>query len=292
VRRRHSLLADLLDLSSRIHWFAAIGIAAVLWAGLDFLSVRWTSGPPATHSMLQPDGAYFVLGQMLRVLRVALPMILLLGSFAGAVRAWRRRRLYANAVQDPQQMLDGMGWQDFEKLVADAFAHNGFGVLERGGAKADGGVDLVLSYPATESRISTGQALPITERRYLVQCKQWKSKPVDVATVRELLGVVTASAADGGFVVSASDFTAAARTFADGRNIVLIDNRRLHDMVASKVEIWPDAAGAPPSASSIPTCPHCRKPMVKRIAKRGRNTGSPFWGCSQFPDCTGTRIIV
>jgi restriction system protein len=47
-------------------------------------------------------------------------------------------------------------------------------------------------------------------RRYLVQCKQWRSKKVHVATVRELLGVVSASGADGGFVVSAGEFTRSA----------------------------------------------------------------------------------
>lgn len=44
-----------------------------------------------------------------------------------------------------------------------------------------------------------------------------------------------------------------------------------------------------PSSSSVPTCPQCGSRMVRRLAKRGRNSGNYFWGCSRFPQCRGTR---
>lgn len=37
------------------------------------------------------------------------------------------------------------------------------------------------------------------------------------------------------------------------------------------------------------SCPKCDAPMVRRIAKRGKNAGNEFWGCSMFPRC---RSIV
>lgn len=40
-----------------------------------------------------------------------------------------------------------------------------------------------------------------------------------------------------------------------------------------------------------PTCPKCRKPMSLRTARKGQNTGSPFWGCTGYPACRGTRIV-
>ena len=47
-----------------------------------------------------------------------------------------------------------------------------------------------------------------------------------------------------------------------------------------------------PSASAdsveLP-CPNCGAAMVRRVAKRGENVGSQFWGCSTFPKC---RSIV
>ena len=37
----------------------------------------------------------------------------------------------------------------------------------------------------------------------------------------------------------------------------------------------------------IPACPQCSKAMVLRTAKSGRNSGQQFWGCSDYPRCTG-----
>ena len=45
----------------------------------------------------------------------------------------------------------------------------------------------------------------------------------------------------------------------------------------------------PSDASPRPACPRCGRPMVQRIAKKGPRAGLPFWGCSAYPDCTGTR---
>lgn len=33
------------------------------------------------------------------------------------------------------------------------------------------------------------------------------------------------------------------------------------------------------------------KPMIKRVAKKGINSGKEFWSCSDYPQCNGTRKI-
>jgi len=40
-----------------------------------------------------------------------------------------------------------------------------------------------------------------------------------------------------------------------------------------------------------PACPLCGKPMRRRTARQGANVGKPFWGCSSYPDCRGTRKV-
>ena len=40
------------------------------------------------------------------------------------------------------------------------------------------------------------------------------------------------------------------------------------------------------TGEDIPVCPSCGDPMKKRQGPRG-----PFWGCSNFPKCRGTRNI-
>jgi len=45
----------------------------------------------------------------------------------------------------------------------------------------------------------------------------------------------------------------------------------------------------PKAVSSVPLCPVCDRGMVLRTAKKGKNVGEQFWGCSAFPKCRGTR---
>ena len=40
-----------------------------------------------------------------------------------------------------------------------------------------------------------------------------------------------------------------------------------------------------------PACPACGKPMIRRMAKKGINSGKEFWSCSAYPECNGTRSI-
>lgn len=53
----------------------------------------------------------------------------------------------------------------------------------------------------------------------------------------------------------------------------------------------PSRPNPAPSSGTAVTCPRCGNNMVKRLAKRGRNAGSYFWGCSRYPTCKGTRNI-
>ncbi len=46
------------------------------------------------------------------------------------------------------------------------------------------------------------------------------------------------------------------------------------------------------AAQGAPYCPKCGKPMRKVIARKGRNAGSPFWACTGYPDCKGTRNYI
>src|ERR1035437_668552 len=49
-----------------------------------------------------------------------------------------------------------------------------------------------------------------------------------------------------------------------------------------------DRRGPMPELRDEPTCPKCGAVMVRRV--RGSD-GAPFWGCSTFPTCRGTREL-
>jgi len=48
-----------------------------------------------------------------------------------------------------------------------------------------------------------------------------------------------------------------------------------------------DQADRTDPTDQIPSCPQCGKLMVLRTAKSGKNAGSQFWGCCDYPDCKG-----
>jgi restriction system protein len=41
-----------------------------------------------------------------------------------------------------------------------------------------------------------------------------------------------------------------------------------------------------------PICPRCGKEMVLRTARKGRNAGGTFWGCSGFPSCKSLKDVA
>lgn len=45
------------------------------------------------------------------------------------------------------------------------------------------------------------------------------------------------------------------------------------------------------AAAAAPSCPVCGRTMIKRVARKGRNTGQQFWSCPDYPACNGTRHI-
>lgn len=183
---------------------------------------------------------------------------------------------------DSQQSLDSireLSWQQFEELVGEAYRRQGFRVVENDGVGPDGGVDLVISKDG---------------KRFLVQCKQYRSQKVGVKVVREMFGLVTAEQAAGGVVICSGQFTRDAFQFAQGKNLKLVDGEQLLQLVAAvqsdpKIVLAPITSEKSSQASSVPACPVCNSKMILRIAQKGKNAGRQFWGCSGFPKCRGTR---
>ncbi|WP_122532442.1 topoisomerase DNA-binding C4 zinc finger domain-containing protein [Pseudomonas viridiflava] len=46
----------------------------------------------------------------------------------------------------------------------------------------------------------------------------------------------------------------------------------------------------PETKPATPNCPHCKKPMVIKVARTGKNAVD-FWGCVAYPKCRGIRPI-
>jgi restriction system protein len=277
-RRRQSGAEDFMDLVALMPWWAGVLLAIVSYLVLHSLSAppKPQVVPPGqigqfvTHGLL---AGFAAVGQYL------VPVLCLLGALGSFLRRQKRQALMAGVTSSKSaHMLNDMSWQEFEMLVGEAFRLQGFQVTELGGAAADGGVDLVLR-KGTET--------------HLVQCKQWKALKVGADVVRQLYGVMAARGAASGFVVTSGTFTPDAISFADGRNLHLVDGEKLFGLIRqAKASLEAGAKSVRTATAKVADgslCPVCSSAMVRRTARQGANAGNQFWGCSRFPACRGTR---
>jgi restriction system protein len=133
----------------------------------------------------------------------------------------QRRRASLNVAVGVRRALAQMSWQEVEEVVGEYFRRRDFSVTDTERAGPDGGFDLVLTK---------------RDEYYLAQCKRWRAVTVGVETVRELLVVMAARHAVGGFVVTSGSFSAEAGKFAEDREIELIDGEQLQGAIATQAE--------------------------------------------------------
>lgn len=289
ARRRKGFLDDLVEVTARLPWWGGVLLAVVAYVALH---------PIATMEVPKPSGLGVIgdvvgkqLFKMLGTIgQYVLPFAFLIGSVVSAVQGRKRAAIYGRAAERPESdTLRGMSWREFELLISESFRRRGYQVLEKGGGRPDGGVDLVVTK---------------NNERYLVQCKHWRAVKVGVNVVRELYGVVVAEGAVGGFAITSGAFTKDAMEFAAGRNIELIDGPRLLAMIGDAGRAAPvpgpqspakeatgTAAVQRDAAAGQPKCPRCQSIMIERTARQGASAGKKFWGCTRFPACKGTRPI-
>ena len=109
--------------------------------------------------------------------------------------------------------IKGLSPGGFEEFVGDLFHRRGYAV-QVVGADGDHGVDLVVTNPDGE--------------RELVQCKRWRRKWIGEPVVRDFYGALMHDGiAVRGYIVTTSFFSHAARSWAEGKPLKLIDGEEL-----------------------------------------------------------------
>lgn len=267
-RRRESLIDVLLVLP----WWISGALAGIAYLILTYAAPAYFSSSPLTVGI----------GQGLAHVR---PFVC--GLFvAAALGSFVRSKFIAHKF-DRVSGIEGirsLAWRQFESIVGEAFRRRGYTVIENAVDGPDGGIDLVLR--------KNGE-------KFYVQCKQWKKRSVGVKPIRELYGIITAHDAAGGFFVCSGSYTTDAQAFAKQSEIELIDGDGLRRMI--ELARTPEPFLDPTESrrvratasidSAVPSCPSCGAAMIERVARRGANAGSKFWGCSAYPKCRGTRVI-
>jgi len=250
-RRRSSIVDDLVLLP----WWVSAALA-----GIAYLALPAILPPP------------IVKGGIVGIVSLGLLAI----AAISALRALKTAHMLKR--QTGIESLRALPWKRFEDLLGEVYRRQGYQVEETLGGGADGGVDLLLRY---DSEVT------------LVQCKRWSGKPVPVGVVREIYGILTDRRASAAKVVATTSFTPDAVAFARGKPIELVDSTKLLNLVRG---VQSSGSIAAPQTDSqrdrlAPGCPRCDSEMKLREARRGANAGQRFWGCSQYPSCSGTRSL-
>jgi restriction system protein len=146
-----------------------------------------------------------------------LAVLLLVGAAILLLRQRRPVRHDDVATDSAPSALAQLPWPEFHAVVGEYFRRREFAVTDSGRGQSAGAADLVVTK---------------RDEYYLVQCRRWRSLSVDVDSVRELCLSMATRHAAGGFVVTAGTFTTAARAFAEGREVELIDGEQLWAAVA------------------------------------------------------------
>lgn len=184
-----------------------------------------------------------------------------------------------NAYSETEYSLPELTESEFKKLISKIFKQRGYTIIEDVELCHDS-VDLVLQQD--------------NETTY-VQYENWKEKEIELSTITILNDIMKDDNIRFGIVITSGEFTPDALEFSLGKTILLINGIDLSQMI--EVLMQSDFEEEKVENKTIsqeqempelePLCPICSQKMIKRTARKGKNAGNIFWGCSQFPNCRG-----
>lgn len=179
----------------------------------------------------------------------------------------RAERLKRSGIAD----IDKMEGIQFENYLCHLFRGQGY-KAEVTKAAGDYGADLIIQKDV---------------KRIVVQAKRY-SKNVGIKAVQEAQASIAHYGASEAWVVSNSDYTAAAYELAKSNRVKLINREALIEMILA---MNPGAAPTPKAViAEVPvdefTCPKCGSKLVLRNGPKGQ-----FYGCSSFPKCRHIKSI-
>lgn len=178
-------------------------------------------------------------------------------------------------------LFGALSSKEFEQLIQKIFVWRGYSIVEEN----ENNIDLTLK---KDNEIT------------FVQFYQWQQNSVEVSSIEYIFSAMESYEVKRGVVVSTGIFSEEVIEFAVGKKILLINGNDLSQMVEALMSsesgmIENETKHDSNEQNKLeeqtdeiePLCPICNSKMIKRTAKKGRNAGNTFWGCSQFPNCRG-----
>lgn len=170
---------NILNVLSTLPWWASVITAVLVYTIMAFLLPALADDNIFASGLAQATSNLALYGFLLFLLPAPISLF----------HSWRKRKQLD--AQEDINSIRSLSWQRFEELVGEAYRRQGYRVVENDRAGPDGGIDLVIRKEG---------------KKYLVQCKQWRSQKVGVKVVREMFGLVAAEDATGGIIITSGQF--------------------------------------------------------------------------------------
>ncbi|EGQ9159784.1 restriction endonuclease [Vibrio parahaemolyticus] len=261
----------------------------IIWHLMDapwWVSILFSAGIYVGLSFLLPDLAarsdnfiFNAIGPNLPKMAPYFAFLFLIPAPIAFFKQYQRKHNYlattsqirANKNTTP---LNSLSWIEFESYIGEYFKQQGYDVKQSFSKQADGGVDIWLTKDGELS---------------LVQCKHWKARKVGVQVLREMYGVMIDNRASKMIIVTSGDFTSEAIAFAQEKRLWLVNGSELVHMIEDGRSFMnKPVIGEPTPEPHSKVCPNCQSSLVIRVARKGRNAGKSFYGCSAYPKCRYT----
>lgn len=212
-------------------------------------------------------GGYYVTKSIQGIVAGAIIGLVIVSVIMIIIAQKRAERLKKSGIAD----IDKMEGIQFEKYLGHLFRAQGY-KTEVTKAAGDFGADLIIQKDS---------------KKIVVQAKRY-SKNVGIKAIQEAQASIAHYEASEAWVVSNSDYTAAAYELAKSNRVKLINREALIEMILA---MNPGAAPTPEVViAEVPvdelTCPKCGSKLVLRNGSKGQ-----FYGCSSFPKCRHIKSI-
>lgn len=173
---------------------------------------------------------------------------------------------------------------EFKKLIAILFKQRGYTIVET--EESNDSVDIILKMNGVKT---------------FVQYKHWREYEIDLVVLEKFDAVMEEESVREGIMITTGLFTQEALDYSHAKHLLLINGVDLSLMVNTLGDSNEEDSDTKKSSHTEesndspadempeiePLCPICSCEMIKRTARKGKNAGNTFWGCSQFPNCRG-----
>jgi len=129
-----------------------------------------------------------------------------------------RKKKKLHDLQKEIHAIQTLSHKQFENLLAETYGRIGYLVLEHNAFEKDQGVDLLLRKSAN---------------LYLVRCRNWQSRQIDLDLVKRMYSLMYDRQASGAIIITSGTFSRDAIRFAADKPIDLIDGRQLMELIGS-----------------------------------------------------------